>query len=335
MKKIQSLINHISFAIDASSSMSGLTKEVIALFDNQVQYLASRSKELNQETRVSVYLFGSTVTNLIFDMDVMRLPSLQGFYAASGMTALIDGTLQAIEDFNLFSEKYGDHAFLSYVITDGGENQSKHSSQDLINALKGLKDNWTVAALVPNQNGVYEAKKFGFPADNISIWDVTSAKGVQEVGNKIKAATESYFRARASGIRSTKSLFTIDTSNLNKTQINKKLDELNPSEYDLLPVRQDAVIKAYVESWTGKPYRVGSAYFQLSKPEKIQANKQIAVKNKLDGKIYSGLNARTLLKLPDYEIKVKPSDFGSYEIFCQSSSVNRKLIKGTELLVLK
>ena len=39
--------------------------------------------------------------------------------------------------------------------------------------------------------------------------------------------------------------------------------------------------------------------------------------------------------LPDYEIKVSPESHGNFKIFTQSSSVNRKLLKGTQLLVLK
>lgn len=42
-----------------------------------------------------------------------------------------------------------------------------------------------------------------------------------------------------------------------------------------------------------------------------------------------------MLGLPDFEVKVNPASYGQYDIFVQSTSVNRKLIKGTKLLVLK
>jgi len=95
---IQNYINHIVFVIDASGSMQKISREVIDVFNKQVTYLAKRSQEVNQETRVSVYLFNDTVTCLIYDMDVMRLPKLNGHYHARGGTALIDGVIQAILD---------------------------------------------------------------------------------------------------------------------------------------------------------------------------------------------------------------------------------------------
>jgi hypothetical protein len=96
------LINHVAFVVDRSGSMSDLKSKTIEVFDNQIKFLAKRSTELNQETRVSVYLFGSTVENVIFDMDVLRLPSLKELYKIEGMTALIDATIQAISDLSSY-----------------------------------------------------------------------------------------------------------------------------------------------------------------------------------------------------------------------------------------
>jgi uncharacterized protein with von Willebrand factor type A (vWA) domain len=121
--KLQNYINHIAFVIDKSGSMSGIINQVVQVFDNQIQHLAARSRELNQETRVSVYLFDDRVECLLFDMDVMRMPSLASHYHASGGTALIDSTLQALSDLSLTPQKYGDHAFLIYALTDGQERQ--------------------------------------------------------------------------------------------------------------------------------------------------------------------------------------------------------------------
>ena len=173
-KPIQNYINHIVFVVDSSGSMSGLSNDVVKVFDAQIKHLAIRSKELDQETRVTVYLFNNSVRCLIYDKDVLRLPSLQDYYRADGGTALIDGTVTALEDLALTPQKYGDHAFLAYVMTDGEENASRHTSQDLVTKIKNLADNWTVAVLVPDQTGVHESKKFGFPANNIQVWNTTA-----------------------------------------------------------------------------------------------------------------------------------------------------------------
>jgi len=332
---MENRINHIVFVIDASGSMQPVDTDVVKVFDGQIAHLAQRSKEVDQETRVSVYLFNSVVQCLIYDMDVLRLPSLAKMYKASGNTALIDGTMKAIEDLKLTPEIYADHAFLVYVLTDGEENCSrKYKPANLKSTIDTLKDNWTVACLVPNALGEAEAKRFGFPAKNVQVWS-TSTAGVQEVGEVIRRATDNFMTARSQGMRSTRNLFSLDASNLNTTQVKRSLDQLSAAEYEILHVRRDEVIKPFVESWTKKPYVQGSAYYQLTKPETIQGSKQICIQEVKTGKIFSGNNARKMLGLPNYEVKVKPGQMANFDVYVQSTSVNRKLVPGTKVIVLK
>lgn len=332
--KIQNYINHIVFVIDRSGSMSQLSSTVVEVFDNQIKYLATRSKELNQETRVSVYLFDDVTENLIYDMDVMRLPSLKEHFQVRGYTALIDATLKSIDDLQKTPELYGDHSFLLYVLTDGNENRSANSASTLAAKIQSLRDNWTLGVLVPDAPSLMTAKQFGFPANNISVWS-TTVKGLLEVGNTIQAATENFFQGRALGKRGTKSLFAVDASNLSTSVVKSNLEEMKTSDYFIFPVHKEAVIKPFVESWTQKDYRIGSAYYALTKPETIQSYKQICVQNKKNGKLYTGLAARQLLGLPDTEVKVAPANFGEWNIYAQSTSVNRKLVGGTQLIVIK
>lgn len=333
-KTLKNYINHIVFVVDSSGSMGKISKEVVKVFDAQINHLALRSKELDQETRVTVYLFETTVSCLIYDKDVLRLPSLKNFYKTGGNTALIDGTLTALNDLALTPQKYGDHAFLTYVLTDGEENSSSYTAQHLVDKINKLQDNWTVAVLVPDQLGVHEAKKFGFPANNIQVWSAT-IDGVEKAGETIKNATDNFMVARANGIRSTKNLFDLDVTKLNTTTVVNSLNQLLANQYLLIPVQTDSVIKPLVESWTKQPYVSGASYYQLTKPEKIQNYKQICVQDKVTGKVYSGVNARNLLNLPNQEVKVNPASHGTFDIFVQSTSTNRKLIKGTKLLVMK
>jgi hypothetical protein len=331
---IQNYINHIVFVIDASDSMSGVSNQVVAVFDNQVKHLAFRSKELNQETRVSVYLFSYTVKCLIYDMDVMRLPSLKGYYKVNGRTALNDGTMKAIEDLQQTPQLYGDHAFLIYTLTDGQENESSTTSDVLANKIMGLPENWTLAVLVPNQDGKFEAKKAGFPADNISIWDVNSSKGIETVGSKIQKTTDDFMTNRLKGIRGTKSLFKMDV-NLSSSQVRNNLDELSRSEYVVIRINAKEQIRDCVENHTGKTYINGTGYYQLTKPETIQPKKQICIKDKSNGKVYTGNNARKILGLPNTVARVTPGNLNNFDVFVQSTSYNRALVPGTQLIVLK
>ncbi len=149
----------------------------------------------------------------------------------------------------------------------------------------------------------------------------------------MQQSTDNFMRARSTGVRGTKNLFSLDTSKLSTTAVKTNLTELKSTDYKLLPVSKESVIQPFVESWKFE-FRQGMAYYQLSKPEKIQGHKQICVFEKKSGKVYSGSAARQLLGLPDHEVKVAPADFKEFSLYVQSTSVNRKLVPGTNLLVM-
>lgn len=327
------LINKIYFVLDKSGSMYRLEDQVIKVFDNQISYLAQRSKELNQETRITVYQFSDNVECLMYDRDCLRIPNIKDYYKVGGNTKLIDACIQAIKEARLSPELYGDYGHLLFCLSDGLENRSENRPSDLSNLIKNLPDNWTVCALVPDQRAVFEAKAAGFPVGNIQVWSTTE-HGIQEVGRVITETTESYMTARAKGVRGTKNLFSLNTQNLNSKTIKTTLQQLNPSSYQILRVSQDIAIKPFVEAWN-KTYVPGSAYYQISKPEKIQAYKQILVQDVKNGKVYGGNDARTILGLPNFEVKVTPANHPDYILYAQSTSLNRKLIGGTQLIVLK
>lgn len=94
-------------------------------------------------------------------------------------------------------------------------------------------------------------------------------------------------------------------------------------------------IKDLVESKLGIPYVKGHAYYKLVKNEHIQPQKEIVIRQKNTSDYFSGDNARKILNLPDQEVKFIPGDFGDWDVFVQSTSVNRKIIPKQEVLVIK
>ncbi|WP_031003707.1 vWA domain-containing protein [Streptomyces sp. NRRL F-5727] len=345
MSVSQNYINHVALVLDASSSMSHLRSKVVEVADQQIAYLARRSRELDQETRVTVYVFADKVQCVIYDKDVLRMPSLKQLYKVGGMTALLAAALKSQRELAQTAQLYGDHSFLTFVLTDGQENAS-HRCPDapskqpraLVAAVAEMiekqDDNWTLAVLVPDQMGRREAMNCGFPKDNVAIWDATSTQGLEEAGQVIQQATEKFMVGRTKGIRGSRAVFSVGAEAVNqKTIAAAGLTPVDASGYALIPVARDAAIREWVTE-SGHTYKTGCAFYQLSKSEKIQARKKIAVLEKKTDRVYTGPEARALLGLPDEEVRVKPDQNDEFTIFVQSTSVNRKLVPNTRLLLM-
>lgn len=335
IKRPQNIVNHIAIGIDASGSMAYWTDEVIKIVDGQVRHLAVRSKELGQETRVTIYVFSTGVECVVYDMDVLRTPSIAEFYRPGGLTSLVDATTLALDDLAMTPEKYGDHSFLLIMATDGYENNSTQWNKErLPTQVRTLPNHWTVAVLVPDANSIHEAKKLGFPADNIAVWNSTNAAGVMEAGETIRKATDRFMDGRAQGIRGGRSVFSTGTDAVNPETIQQAgLAPLPSGSYILIPVPRDEEIRPFVQN-AGHTYVTGHAYYQLSKTEKIQPQKSLVVVEKNGGKVYSGDQVRQLIGLPNMHVSVRPDFNPLYDIYVQSTSVNRKLKAGTRLLLL-
>lgn len=356
----QSLINHVAFVLDGSGSMLSLKQAVIDVFDGQIKWLAKRSQEMDQETRVTVYVFDGKTECVIFDKDVLRLPSIKDLYWVRGSTALIKATMKSQEDLAQTCTLYGDHAFLTFVLTDGGETDNPNLRGDLSKMIADQGDNWTVAVLVPNMKGKILARDYGFPSGNIEVWDVNSATGVAEAGEVIQKATDTYFTGRTQGIRSTNTLFAGSAQQINaQTVAAAGLTALDPSEYVLVPVvpNEKAPLVYSGKATIARPqglacveigkfvrsirqhYNIGQGYYELTKPETVAGNKLIAVMEEATGKVYVGAAARKLIGLGDVKCRVKPMPVDSsgkppFKIFIQSQSDNRHLPKGSMLLYM-
>lgn len=120
----QNYINHVALVLDASSSMSHLSRKVVEVADQQIAHLARRSRELDQETRVTVYVFADTVECVIYDKDVLQMPSLEQLYRVGGMTALLAAALKSQREPAQTAQLYGDHSFLTFRLPDRQENAS-------------------------------------------------------------------------------------------------------------------------------------------------------------------------------------------------------------------
>jgi hypothetical protein len=328
---LQGTTNHFGLVIDESSSMRRHAGTVEQVVDSQVRHWAERSQHWQQETRVSVYVFNSfgTARCLIWDMDVLRVPSIQGLYHPQGMTALIDTVRLALTDLDQIPTMYGSHANVLYAVTDGQNNDSRTLPSELERMIINRQANTTVAAFVPDQRGLLDAQKAGFPRGNVEVWNPNSATGFEEIGARLREVSETIFAGRAEGRTSFRGL--LQVNDVSAAQVHGHLDPLPLGSYSLFSVDRDAPIRSFVEARTGR-YVTGRAYYQLTRPVQVQDYKGVVIE--ANGRLYTGEAARALLGLPAYNVKIEPSFHQSCTVFIQSTSVNRKLLAGTRLLVL-
>lgn len=325
------LINHVALVIDKSGSMDSIWSEVTRAFENLRGSLENLSRTYDQEVRVSVYAFADQVECVRYDTDIFRVKNIMTGLRPQGQTALKDGVLKAIEDLRRTSTLYGDHAFVVYAITDGEENASR-TRESLASTISGLPDNWTVCLHVPSTNSRMYAERCGFPRECIAIWNTSN---VEAATSQFVKNYGSYVQARATGsLKGVKSFFALDTSNLNAATVQSTLVKVPARDYRIVqnPEKVAVHIKPLVEASTGRDYIIGAGFYQLVKKETIQPQKQIAVLEKATGDVYRGDAARSLLKLPADHVQVSPTLNPNYDVYVQSTSVNRNIIPQQKVL---
>jgi hypothetical protein len=75
-------------------------------------------------------------------------------------------------------------------------------------------------------------------------------------------------------------------------------------------------------------------YYQLTKPEKIQAQKSIIIREKKTKVLFHGPKARSILNLPAAEVRVPPTVNPLYDVFVQSTNGTRLLMEHTDVVIL-
>ncbi len=112
----------------------------------------------------------------------------------------------------------------------------------------------------------------------------------------------------------------------------KSLDAVPLGRFQILDVENDVSIREFVES-NDLIFQKGKGFYEFTKSELIQESKEVVLREKLTGDMFSGEKARRMIGLSVGErAKVKPVYFDEFDVFVQSTSYNRKLIGGTRFL---
>ena len=336
--------NYVGISRDHSGSMRSIARAAARDYNSKVVSIREASQTNNLDTIVSVVECGYGNTDLVrrdvVNSSAMALEQInESKYQADGRgTPLWDSVGELIEIFENVPD-YADKtvSFMVMAITDGEENSSrKYSSQKIVNKIRELNatDRWTFVFRVPRGYGRRIAQ-MGIPAGNIQEWEQTEA-GVALAARRDAVAFTTYFAEKSRGVTST-SKFYADLSSVSSSDVAKVAEDISDKVllWPVGPADDDKEIRPFVEArLNGAPMLKGASFYQLTKTEpKVQDYKKIVIRDKKTNLIYGGDATRQMLGLPSYgDIRLAPKDLGNFDVFIQSTSVNRKVSKGSQVL---
>lgn len=166
---------HYLLIVDASSSMSPLTKSTISGVNEQIDSIKQLEKEHpEQKYNMSFMHFNSAVTIEYTDRPSNSLEHIsESNYKCNGMTALLDAIGVGVRNLN---EKIGDKissgeaSAVVVIITDGEENSSREfDGKKIKSMIEELQSTgrWTFTFVGANIDSISTAQTYGIDVKNV------------------------------------------------------------------------------------------------------------------------------------------------------------------------
>ena len=336
------LQTHCAFCIDESGSVAGIVKPLVEAYNQTVTDIRSAVLDEGQEASMTALAFGDRVLKhriLYVGQQVQTVEPLDhNSLNPTGMTPLFDSVWRAIKKLEELDDGKPSTSFVVSVITDGQENQSVDPGVPTTVkeiAKKTATDRWTFTFLVPDGNEDWFSNRFNIPRGNIQGWDTKTARGTKDAFIVSSAAYGEFFKQKSSrGIKkmSSKSFYS-STADLTVRTARSALSEITGQVEFIVPHMDCQIRDAIIGH--GKEWIKGAAFYALIKTEKkVQPYKMVALRVKTSGKVYSGQSARDMLGIGQATgtVRLVPGDHGKFDVFIQSTSVNRKIAAGTEVM---
>lgn len=335
--------NYIGFSRDHSGSMRSIAHAALRDYNDQLSTIQAAATSQNQDTIVSVVTIGvgsnAIVGREVVNSNINVLKPLARYEADANGTPMIESVFELIKIMSSVPDANDSNvSFLVMVTTDGQETEDRHRGRELAAEIRRLQatDRWTFVFRVPKQGGVQELQRLGMMIQGVNVfeWDTTE-KGVQTSTRANNEAFTDYFSQRSTGMKRT-SRFYANAADVSVDDARKALIDVS-NEVQFLDVSAADVgklIRPFAEAKLGEPMVRGGAFYQLVKLEpRVQANKRIAIRDKSTGTVFAGDAARQMLALPTVgTVRLAPDDLGEWDVFIQSTSVNRKLDANTKLM---
>lgn len=116
------------------------------------------------------------------------------------------------------------------------------------------------------------------------------------------------------------------------SNLSDDLKPVAPGRFQVMDIgASPRVIREFVQDHN-LMFQTGRGFYEFTKREEIQPNKEVVLRDKLTGDMYTGSRAREMIGIP-YGVRgnVSPKDL-PYDVFVQSTSYNRKLMPNTRFL---
>jgi hypothetical protein len=337
------LQTHCAFCIDESGSVAGIVKPLVDAYNQTVTDIRQAVLDEGQEASMTALAFGDRVLKhriLYVGQQVQTVkPLVYTDLNPTGMTPLFDSVWRAIKKLDELDDGKPETSFVISVVTDGQENQSVDPGvPTTVREIekKTATDRWTFTFLVPNGSEDSFSRQFSIPRGNVQGWDTKTARGTKEAGIATSAAYRSFFVAKKKGgagkKMSSKSFYS-STSDLTVREARSALSEITNQVIFITAIDESQIRQIILGA--NLEWIKGAAFYQLVKTEKkVQDYKMVCLRVKTSGKVYSGQEARNMLGIGGAAgtVRLVPGDHGKFDVFIQSTSVNRNIPIGTEVL---
>ena len=333
------LQTHVAFCIDESGSVKGIVKPLVEAYNQTVTDIRGAVLDEGQEASMTALAFGDRVLKhriLYAGQQVQTVEPLKHTdLNPTGMTPLFDSVYRAIKKLEELDDGKESTSFVVSVVTDGQENDSRNPGVPAAIKLireKTNTDRWTFTFLVPNGSEDRFARNFDIPRGNVQGWDAKTAEGTKKAFIVSSVAYRGFFKEKSKGLRSTKSFYS-STADLTVREARSSLSEIT-KQVKFIKALKTCQIRDIILA-NGFEWIKGAAFYALIKTEKkVQPYKMVVLRVKTSGKVYSGQEAREMLGIGQTSgtVRLVPGDHGKFDVFIQSTSVNRKIPAGSEVL---
>jgi Mg-chelatase subunit ChlD len=336
------LRNVVGILLDESGSMAcdGRMSALLKWWGDQVLNIRKESYDSGQYTLLGVAKFAERIPGYVqFVHDFVpceraKAPVASG-YSPDGETPLLSAIIRMYDAAKSVADKDADKfsstAILLLVATDGEENSSNPDDVRRFREwLAGRPDNVTIGFIGPSTM-VGMMMRYGIAAGNCLTWEGDAAELETSVNVGTQSAYASYAVARSAGKRRTSALF-VDVAD--KAADILRLQD-RKAAFKQIMVDREAEIAPFVRA-KGLDYVLGKAFYQLTKTERVQPHKKVVLRHKKTGKIVAGEEVKKILGVNTAgDLRLKPGNLGDFDLFVSSTSMNRKLVRGTRLLYAK